>query len=60
MLKNTIRVIVVLLCAVIGLLAGAGLDSIFGGVDFNFSPILAVVFALAAVCIIICEAFRKK
>lgn len=60
MKKNAIRVIIVFLCATIGLLAGAYLNSVFGGVDFSFSPVLAIVFALAAVCIIICEALRKK
>lgn len=55
MLKIFLRVILILCSAALGLIIGEALNSVFGGVDFNFSPIMAIVFSITAVCVIICE-----
>ena len=59
MLKNLIRIIIILGAATLGILIGEGLNAYFGGVDYSFSPIVAIVFSLAASCVIICESKRK-
>lgn len=59
MLKNLIRVIIILVAAILGILIGEVLNSFFGGANFSFSPITAIIFSVAASCVIICESRRK-
>ena len=60
MLKNLVRIVIILIFAILGIMIGEGLNSVFGGASFNFSPVTAIIFTIAASCVIICDTIENK